>query len=133
MPLYVKNKKRKTAYSSLATALVVGALVLGWLDLRPSFAQSTVNQIEQISLSASLFGKDNRIIKNGTYQVRFVIYATDRATADPYPSNTDTRIWEDGFGNGSSEKIGISAASYQFAIFAGTEYRDQTRRYTATR
>jgi hypothetical protein len=95
MPLYVKNKKRKTAYSSLVTALVVGALVLGWLDLRPSFAQSTVNQIEQISLSASLFGKDNRIIKNGTYPVRFALYSVDRTVADPYPSSADTRIWEE--------------------------------------
>ena len=94
MPLYVKNKN-KTAYSSLIAALVIGALVLGWFDLRPSFAQSTVNEIEQISLSASLFGKDNRIIKNGTYPVRFALYTVNRTTADPYPSNADAPLWEE--------------------------------------
>lgn len=96
MPLYVKNKNRKTAYS-LISALTVGVLVLGWFNLRPSFAQSTVDPIQQISLSASLFNAENRIITNGTYTVRFGIYTIDRTVADAYPSNTDagTRIWEE--------------------------------------
>ena len=96
MPLYVKNKYKKL-HTSLISALAVGVLVLGWFDLRPSFAQSTVNEIEQISISASLFNNENRIITNGTYQVRFGIYTTDRTTADAYPSNTDagTRLWEE--------------------------------------
>ena len=67
MPLYVKNKYKKL-HTSLISALAVGVLVLGWFDLRPSFAQSTVNEIEQISISASLFNNENRIITNGTYR-----------------------------------------------------------------
>ncbi len=97
MPLYVKNKNRKTAYISLISALAVGVLFLGWFDLRPSFAQSTTDQIQQISLSASLFDNENHLVTNGTYQVRFGIYSTDRTTVDPYPSNADagSLLWEE--------------------------------------
>ncbi|MEK9151195.1 MAG: hypothetical protein AAB547_01020, partial [Patescibacteria group bacterium] len=97
MPLYVRNKNRKTVFTSLITALAVGMLISGWFSIRPVFAQSTDTSINQISLSASLFGSDNRIIPNGTYAVRFALYATDQSTADPYPSNSDagTRLWEE--------------------------------------
>ncbi|MEK9151570.1 MAG: hypothetical protein AAB547_02975, partial [Patescibacteria group bacterium] len=69
----------------------------GWIDPRPVLAQSADTSINQISLSASLFGSDNRLIPNGTYDIRFGIYTTDRATTDAYPSNTDagSRLWEE--------------------------------------
>src|SRR3990167_5644328 len=97
MPLYVKNKNRKTAYTSLIFALAIGMNILGWFDLRPVFGQAITPSIKQISLSASLFNAENRIIPNGTYEVRFGIYTKNRDTADPYPSNADTgsRLWEE--------------------------------------
>jgi len=84
-------------YRILATALAVGVFTFGWFDLRSVFAQTVNTSVEQISLSASLFGSDNRIISNGTYEVRFGIYTANRAVADPYPSNADigSRLWEE--------------------------------------
>ncbi|MFZ3031621.1 MAG: hypothetical protein WA082_01150, partial [Candidatus Moraniibacteriota bacterium] len=112
MSLYVKNKN-KTALYSLISAIAVGTLVLGWFDLRPSFAQSTVNEIEQINLSASLFNNENHIITNGTYPVRFAIYSTNRTTADAYPSNADagTRLWE--------ETQDVTVKGGMFRVFLG--------------
>ena len=77
MSLYVKNKNRKTVYFILMIALA-GGMLMGWLsDSRPVFAQS----IKQIPLTASLFDADNKVITNGSYEVRFAIYTTDRAEA----------------------------------------------------
>ena len=93
MSLYVKNKNRKIAYFILMIALA-GGMLMGWLsDSRPVFAQS----IKQIPLTASLFDADNKVITNGSYEVRFAIYTADRAEADVYPSNTDAgaRLWEE--------------------------------------
>src|SRR3989344_9127998 len=101
MPLYVKNKNRKTAYISLLLALAIGTAIGWWQEPEPAFAQSqTENQtstIDQIPLSASLFASDSQVITNGKYQIRFGIYSTDRTSADPYPSNADTgsRLWEE--------------------------------------
>ncbi|MEK7549521.1 MAG: hypothetical protein AAB519_00840, partial [Patescibacteria group bacterium] len=97
MPLYVKNKNRKTAYNSLIFALAIG-MVIGWWQVpRSSFAQSETDSIRQIPLSASLFDSESKIITNGEYQVRFGIYRIDRTEADPYPSNADAgnRVWEE--------------------------------------
>jgi len=85
-------------YRILATALAVGVFTFGWFDLRSVFAQTVNTSVEQISLSASLFGSDNRIISNGTYEVRFGIYTANRAVADPYPSNADIGSRSDGDG-----------------------------------
>src|SRR3989344_1061064 len=95
MSLYVKNKNRKTAYPSLVIVLMIGMLIGWWSTLRPVFGQSETDSIRKISLSASLFNNENRIVTNGTYEVRFALYAADRATADPYPSNSDARLWEE--------------------------------------
>ena len=114
MLLYVKNKNRKTAYPSLIIALAVGMSVWWWSAQQPVFAQSTGNSIKQISLSASLFNNESRIITNGTYQVRFGIYTRDRVETDPYPSNADTgsRLWE--------ETQEVTVKNGIFRVFLGT-------------
>ena len=114
MLLYVKNKNRKTAYSSLIIALAIGMSVWWWSAQQPVFAQSTGSSIKQISLSASLFNSESRIITNGTYQVRFGIYTKDRTETDPYPSNADTgsRLWE--------ETQEVTVKNGIFRVFLGT-------------
>ncbi|PJA85195.1 MAG: hypothetical protein CO143_02430, partial [Candidatus Moranbacteria bacterium CG_4_9_14_3_um_filter_45_14] len=97
MSFYVKNKNRKTAHTSLIFAFAIGMIISGWFHLRPVFAQTINASINRISLSASLFGSDNRIVTNGTYEVRFGIYNKNREISDAYPSNTDagSRLWEE--------------------------------------
>ncbi|MFZ2299837.1 MAG: hypothetical protein WAW00_01730, partial [Candidatus Moraniibacteriota bacterium] len=90
------NKYNPQLRHRIFAATIAGALsVFVWFGVQPVFSQSTENSINQISLSASLFGSDNRIIPNGTYAVRFALYATDRTTTDPYPSVSDNRLWEE--------------------------------------
>ena len=95
MLFYVKNKNRKTAYTSLFIAFGL-VVILGWGSYqKPTFAQSSPNSIRLISISASLFNSDNQIVTNGTYEVRFALYAANRTTADAYPSNSDPKLWEE--------------------------------------
>ncbi|MFZ2187182.1 MAG: hypothetical protein WAV46_00940, partial [Candidatus Moraniibacteriota bacterium] len=95
----VGNKNRKTVFTSFlfAFAMGIGVAISGWFQLHPVFAQSVNTAVNQISLSASLFGSDNRIVANGTYAMRFAIYTTNRETVDAYPSNSDnaSRLWEE--------------------------------------
>jgi len=95
MPFYVKNKNRKTAYTSLLLSLGIVMIIIGWSNGRPTFAQSNTDSIRQIPISASLFDNQNRIISRGAHQVRFALYTVNRTTPDPYPSNSDTKIWEE--------------------------------------
>src|SRR3990167_9758110 len=92
--MFIRNSQPRLILT--ATLAVVLTMSL-WYGLRPVFAQTVNTSVEQISLSASLFGSDNRIISNGTYEVRFGIYTANRAVADPYPSNADigSRLWEE--------------------------------------
>ena len=98
MLFYVKNKNRKTAYTSLFIALSL-VVIIGWgFNQKSAFAQSNQsnsNSIRLISISASLFNSDNQIVTNGTYEVRFALYAANRTTADAYPSNSDPKLWEE--------------------------------------
>jgi hypothetical protein len=95
MPFYVKNKNRKTAYTSLFIALSL-VVIIGWgFQKKSAFAQSNTDSIRLISISASLFNSENKVVTNGTYQVRFALYPTNRTTADPFPSNSDTKFWEE--------------------------------------
>ncbi len=90
---YVKNKNLKPYTYLLAIALATGSLI-GWgIRSQSVFAQS----INQISVAASLFDSESKLIINGEYSVRFALYQTDRATADAYPSNADagSRLWEE--------------------------------------
>ncbi|MDD2767059.1 MAG: hypothetical protein PHH40_04890, partial [Candidatus Moranbacteria bacterium] len=97
MPFFIKNKQRKTVLTSLIFALAMGMIVAGWSHVQPVFAVSTTSPISQIGLSASLFNNENRVINNGTYEVRFALYRVDRETIDLYPSDTDagSRIWSE--------------------------------------
>ncbi|MFA6082137.1 MAG: tail fiber domain-containing protein [Patescibacteria group bacterium] len=48
----------------------------------------------QIPLTLRVIQPSTRTpIDDGNYTVRYSIYATDRTTADPYPSNSDTALW----------------------------------------
>ncbi|MBI2439304.1 MAG: hypothetical protein HYV45_01730, partial [Candidatus Moranbacteria bacterium] len=109
---YVKNKQRKTT-KLLFSAIAVGVLILGWYNIRPVFSQVKTSSIDQIGLSASLFNSENKIITNGTYEVRFAIYSKDRSESDPYPSNTDSgsRLWE--------ETQTVTVKNGMFRIFLG--------------
>ena len=95
MLFYVKNKNRKTAYTSLFIALSL-VVIIGWASYqKPAFAQSSVDSVRYIPLSASLFDNKNRIISRGTHEVRFALYSVDRAKADPYPSTNDGILWQE--------------------------------------
>ncbi|MEI8097177.1 MAG: hypothetical protein WCG73_03670, partial [Candidatus Moraniibacteriota bacterium] len=85
----------KMIYRILSIALAIGVLSIGWFHSEPVLALSTTNPIGQIGISASLFTSQNKIIDNGTYEVRFTLYTSNRTTTDPYPSNTDARLWEE--------------------------------------
>jgi hypothetical protein len=93
MSFYVKNKNRKIVYFILMIAMAGGMLMGWWNSSRPVFAQS----IRQIPLTISLFDADNKIITNGSYEVRFGIYSVNRTVSDSYPSNLDAgnRLWEE--------------------------------------
>ena len=95
MPFYVKNKNRKTAYTSLLLTLSIVTIITGWSYGRSVFAQSSGDSIRQIPISASLFDSQNRIISRGAHQVRFALYSVNRTTPDPYPSNSDVKLWEE--------------------------------------
>ena len=61
-----------------------------------SFNFSRAQSGMEIDASAYIVSsKDNEAVSNGEYDVRFAIYAVDRETADPYPSNSDARVWEE--------------------------------------
>ena len=95
MPFYVKNKNRKTAYTSLLLALSIVTIITGWSFGRSVFAQSSGDSIRQISISASLFNSENKVVTNGTYNIRFALYNRNRTVVDPYPSNSDGKLWEE--------------------------------------
>ncbi len=112
---YVRNKNRKSFAKLLFSAIAVGVICLGWYNIRPVFAQFVDAQsIQRIGLSASLFNSENRIITNGTYEVRFAIYSKDRAESDVYPSNADagSRLWE--------ETQTVSVKNGVFRVFLGS-------------
>ncbi|HPN96254.1 MAG TPA: tail fiber domain-containing protein, partial [Candidatus Moranbacteria bacterium] len=49
----------------------------------------------KIDISAHIINNENREISNGEYEIRFAVYSINRETVDPYPSNTDARLWEE--------------------------------------
>jgi hypothetical protein len=59
--------------------------------MAPVFAQSA----DRIGVSLSLYDDSYKPIANGSYEVRFALYTSDRTTADPYPSDSDVRVWEE--------------------------------------
>ncbi|PIW94251.1 MAG: hypothetical protein COZ86_02080, partial [Candidatus Moranbacteria bacterium CG_4_8_14_3_um_filter_41_13] len=97
MSFFRKNKQRKTVHTSLIFTLVIGMAIVVWSGLQTVFAVSTTNSIEQIGISASLFNNENKVINNGSYEVRFALYSVDRSVSDSYPSDSDasTRLWEE--------------------------------------
>ncbi len=58
---------------------------------RSSLAQSP----REINVAAYVVNSENKEIANGEYEVRFTLYLSDRSVADPYPSNSDARVWEE--------------------------------------
>ena len=96
MLFYVKNKNRKTVYTTSLLLAFATVMAIGWgFQKELAFAQSNTNSIRLISISASLFNSENKVVTNGKYEVRFALYSNDRTTADPYPSNTDRKLWEE--------------------------------------
>ncbi|MDO8566502.1 MAG: hypothetical protein Q7S04_04980, partial [Candidatus Moranbacteria bacterium] len=100
----MSNYNPQLRYRILTAILAVVFAVSGWIHLQPVLAQSLTrpttvftDSVGKISLTASLFGSDNRMVTNGEYQVRFGIYNKNRDVINPYPSNADqgSRLWEE--------------------------------------
>ncbi|QQR77582.1 MAG: hypothetical protein IPJ67_00285 [Candidatus Moraniibacteriota bacterium] len=86
----------------LSVGILAGVCI--WGVASPAvFAQAipgttpTLGNEKQVSASAILLDGKGSPVPNGEYEVRFSIYRADRATSDPYPSDTDAtlRVWEE--------------------------------------
>lgn len=87
---FKKNKLKKTQALFLALAIFSSAFAF-----HSSFAQVVPQNKRQINISAYIINQANQEMVNGDYLVRFAVYSKDRETADPYPSNTDSKVWEE--------------------------------------
>jgi hypothetical protein len=117
---YVKNKNWRKVNKFLSLFLAGGTLVWGWLVMAPVFAQS----VSQMGISLSLYDASYKPISNGSYEVRFAIYDTDRTEADAYPSNSDAAVWEETqtveVKNGILRAFLGGTTPFPSALFSGT-------------
>ncbi len=49
----------------------------------------------QLDVTAYIINNENKQIANGEYNVRLAIYRINRTTTDLYPSDTDSKVWEE--------------------------------------
>jgi hypothetical protein len=77
--------------NKIALILLLAAFAVG-LGFKYSQAQVASSQI---NISAFISNSKNEALQNGEYEVRFALYTNDRNAADPYPSNSDSRVWEE--------------------------------------
>jgi len=54
-----------------------------------------VKAANQINITAYVINKDGSALPDGDYKVRFAVYTKNRDTVDPYPSNSDSAIWQE--------------------------------------
>ncbi|MEI6650249.1 MAG: hypothetical protein WCL23_02310, partial [Candidatus Moraniibacteriota bacterium] len=88
MTKYVTQKIGKK-FIIFLVAIIGAGMLMGWQGiLRPVFAQS----LDQIGVSLSVFDAKNETV-NGTFQMRFAIYDTDRT--DPNAKDTAGKLWEE--------------------------------------
>ncbi|HIP47849.1 MAG TPA: hypothetical protein EYG92_02650, partial [Lutibacter sp.] len=83
----MKNKNKVLGLIGLAVVIVATAF----------FALTTkAENIENITINALIFNNEGQLVPDGTYEVRFSLYTTDRVKEDSYPSNKDKneRVWE---------------------------------------
>ncbi|MBT6753754.1 hypothetical protein HOB25_02065, partial [bacterium] len=86
-----KNKNNLFSFIAYATFAVVVVLCCLFSLMSETKAQTSAD----LDVSAYLLNANNEAIPNGEYEVRFALYVTDRASIDPYPSETDFMIWEE--------------------------------------
>ncbi len=86
---------KKTVQKKSHTPKIQAVLMLAFF-LISNFAFFThAAPNNQIALSAYVLTKNNLSIPNGQYSIRFAIYNSDRQTLDPYPSNSDPKVWQE--------------------------------------
>src|SRR4030065_64779 len=87
------NLKNQIAISIIIITMMTYSLVF---NLESSQAQVvTTPTVRNIDIAARIVNTENKEIANGEYDVRFTMYLTNREETDPYPSETDTRLWEE--------------------------------------
>ncbi|HPN96943.1 MAG TPA: hypothetical protein PLK35_04215, partial [Candidatus Moranbacteria bacterium] len=56
---------------------------------------ASISTLKKLDVSAYIISSKNKSVPNGVHQVRFAIYKKDRTVPDPYPSSSDSPIWEE--------------------------------------
>jgi hypothetical protein len=70
-------------------------IVIATVFFTNAFFHAGAQQKIQIPLNAFISNSNGTSITDGTYEIRFALYSKDRQTSDPYPSNTDQKVWEE--------------------------------------
>ncbi|PIW95373.1 MAG: hypothetical protein COZ85_00220, partial [Candidatus Moranbacteria bacterium CG_4_8_14_3_um_filter_34_16] len=88
------NFKNKIAI--FFTILIVATEGFGLLfDFSQAQVAPSNFSLRQIDMAAYIVNSENKEIPNGEYEARFALYQTDRNETDPFPSDTDAKIWSE--------------------------------------
>ena len=87
------NPKNRIAIVSLVIGTIIFGLVFNFKGTEAQVVATPT--IRNVDVAAHIVNSENRAIANGEYDVRFSLYLINREEADAYPSETDTRLWEE--------------------------------------
>ncbi|MDD5397322.1 MAG: hypothetical protein PHW24_04715, partial [Candidatus Moranbacteria bacterium] len=85
------NIKNKIKIFLFLNAVVAVFSVADFVSAAPSNAGLTNN----FNITAYILDKNSQSIADGEYDVRFTLYDKDRTQLDPYPSNSDSKLWQE--------------------------------------
>jgi|GEM_PF-2838845 hypothetical protein len=83
-----KQKKIEITLKRIGCLLICAVMIFAYFEIRADAAA-------QLDVTAYITDIESKGVANGQYEVRFALYENNRAKIDPYPSDSDARIWEE--------------------------------------
>ena len=84
--------KLKTKINFLGALVFLFLLTAGLVFQQKSLQAASASSF---NFTAYIVGKDGQTISDGQYDVRFALYSKNRDQIDPYPSDSDSKLWQE--------------------------------------